>query len=254
MTMCRWQTWNGAGSVLLGHRLPESREPSYSNPRSKTCLTISGVQMNINTTLGHIYNTGTAVRQINTFMFGMDHMLKMWDVELPGFCSLDNQEKYRNAQEFQQLHPNWNWSPGSAAMLRHSKQKRVSVCVLVRPLPQPTHTCLLLMVFHVAHRDTFQQLEDRHTDTQTHTSVDTHAEIKNWVCECVFFLAVSGMECVRVDSSPARHYSYHMRPVSKNTQRQSRTKNWHKQCRSPLSKLNSETKTLCKQTQTHGSA
>ncbi|XP_048117745.1 inversin isoform X3 [Alosa alosa] len=36
---------------------------------------------------------------------------------------------------------------------------------------------------------------------------------------------LSGMECVRVDSSPARQYSYHMRPLSKDTQRQSRTKN-----------------------------
>ncbi|XP_062395551.1 inversin isoform X3 [Sardina pilchardus] len=36
---------------------------------------------------------------------------------------------------------------------------------------------------------------------------------------------LSGMECVRVDSSPARQYSYHMRPLSKDAQRQSRTKN-----------------------------
>ncbi|KAL2083920.1 hypothetical protein ACEWY4_019438 [Coilia grayii] len=36
---------------------------------------------------------------------------------------------------------------------------------------------------------------------------------------------LSGMECVRVDSSSARQHSYHMRPLSKDTQRHSRSKN-----------------------------
>ncbi|XP_063055740.1 inversin isoform X2 [Engraulis encrasicolus] len=36
---------------------------------------------------------------------------------------------------------------------------------------------------------------------------------------------LNGMECVRVDSSPARQYSYHMRPLSKDAQRNSRTNN-----------------------------